>query len=158
MVSSIDEVVDYPDSFYRGISTKDNITSEGYILSGAFQFGDYNGKEREDDYCELSINWNDDEEALSLLLSQKKPNTDDFQFKAGYCILSLNDMKKMFRPYIINKDFSYERRPIEEDTENNVRANPYHGNLLLNKNVKKSVRRMIQDSLATLATSGLNQL
>ena len=29
---------EYPDEFYRGISSPNDITSEGYVTAGAFQF------------------------------------------------------------------------------------------------------------------------
>ena len=62
-----------PDKFYRGISSADAISAEGYITEAAFSFDKFDRNPRSDDYCELSINWNDDEGALLTLLSQRKP-------------------------------------------------------------------------------------
>ena len=74
-----------PERFYRGISTKDAISSEGYITEAAFSFDDFAKNPRDDNYCELSVNWNDNEGALLTLLSQKKPFKQEPQFKIGYC-------------------------------------------------------------------------
>ena len=51
---------EYPEEFYRGISSPHDITDSGYVTAGAFQFDQYDLK-RGDEYCELSVNWNDDE-------------------------------------------------------------------------------------------------
>ena len=142
----------YASSFFRGISLNDYVTKEGYVLSGAFQFDSYDS-DRGDLYCELSINWNDNGGALETLLNQHKSNSEDIQFKVGYCCISLSNMKKLLRPYIDNKDFSYERRPINECIEKQIQANPYHGNLLLKDTVSKAVKKSIENSLATLGTA-----
>lgn len=61
---------EYPKEFLRGIPTKDFI-SGGHVTANAFQFDDMS---RKDGNKELSINWLDDNEAISLALNQRKDN------------------------------------------------------------------------------------
>lgn len=112
---------------------------------------------RSDDYCELSINWNDDEGALLTLLSQRKPFKDELQFKIGYCSIQKSMMRELFRPYMADENFAYERRPIQKDEENDIAENPYHGNLLLKKDASKALKKNIQCGLATLAAGSLKK-
>lgn len=146
-----------PDKFYRGISTADAISTEGYITEAAFSFDKFDRNPRSDDYCELSINWNDDEGALLTLLSQRKPFKDEPQFKIGYCSIQKSMMRELFRPYMADENFAYERRPIQKDEENGIAENPYHGNLLLKKDASKALKKNIQCGLATLAAGSLKK-
>lgn len=142
----------YPEEFYRGVSSPNEVTQEGYLMSGAFKFPNYDGASREDDgFCELSINWNDDEKALEILLEQHKPFKEEKQFKAGYCMINRMSLDLMFKPYIDDGCFSYERRPVEENLDEDVQANPYHGNLLMLNELDRNTKKNIQHSLATLA-------
>lgn len=140
---------EFPDSFYRGISNPKDIVN-GFLTAACFQFDPYDPS-RNDSYCELSINWNDDENALSLLLGQKKAGTNDPQFRGGYCLIDRFAMTTLLQAYIESGIFSYERKPIEEDKELGICNNPYHGNLLIENTTPKPLRKNIQSSLATLA-------
>lgn len=142
----------FSDSFYRGISSPNDISSDGYVLVGAFQFDAYDAS-RSDGYCELSINWNDDEKSLETLLNQHKPNREDKQFKGGHCEISFPHMNLAFKQYIDKGIFSYERFPIAGSKKNDYQDNPYHGNLLLKDSIDKQVKKNIQHALA--AISGL---
>ena len=146
-----------PDKFYRGISSADAISAEGYITEAAFSFDKFDRNPRSDVYCELSINWNDDEGALLTLLSQRKPFKDEPQFKIGYCSIQKSMMRELFRPYMADENFAYERRPIQKDEENDIAENPYHGNLLLKKDASKALKKNIQCGLATLAAGSLKK-
>ena len=133
----------FPDEFFRGITSNENITPEGYLMAGAFKFDSYNSDLRNGDgFCELSINWNDDEGAVQTILEQHKPGKAEKQFKEGYCVLQRNHLHLMFKQYIDDNNFAYERKAVEATKENDNQANPYHGNLLLkdslNKNIKKT--------------------
>lgn len=105
----------------------------------------------------MSINWNDDDGALLTLLSQRKPFKDEPQFKIGYCSIQKSMMRNLFRQYIVDENFTYERRPIQKDEINDIVENPYHGNLLLKKDVSKALKKNIQCGLATLATCSLKK-
>lgn len=142
----------YPEEFYRGVSALDNISKEGYIGAGAFKFDNYNGNSRDNDgFCELSINWNDDDNALKVLLEQHKPFKEEKQFKAGYCKINRNCVELMLKQYIDDECFKYERRPIKENPDEDIQHNPYHGNLLMLNELDKNIKKNIQHSLATLA-------
>lgn len=144
----------FSQEFFRGISTIDFITPEGYIKAGAFKFSEYDNNLRNGDgFCELSINWNDDEYALTTLLEQHKPFKEEKQFKVGYCVIERTHLDLLLRNLIKNGHFSYERKPILENEEKDIQVNPYHGNLLMLNNLDKNVQKNIQHSLATLAGS-----
>ncbi len=138
------------DSFYRGISSPDHITIDGYVCAGAFQFDAYDANRR-DGYCELSINWNDDEKSLDTLLNQHKSKKEDKQFKGGYCQISLSELNRCFKNLIDREIFSYERYPIVGSEENDYQDNPYHGNLLLKDSADKQVKKNVQHTLAFIA-------
>lgn len=146
-----------PDKFYRGISAADAISVEGYITEAAFCFDKFEQNPRSDNYCELSINWNDDDDALVTLLSQRKPFKDEPQFKIGYCSIQKSVMRELFSSYMADNNFAYERRPILKDEENDIAENPYHGNLLIKKDASKALKKNIQCGLATLAAGSLKK-
>lgn len=144
----------YPEELYRGVSSINDITKEGYVMAGAFKFDNYDGDSRGNDgFCELSINWNDDENAIKVLLEQHKPFKEEKQFKAGYCKLKRSYIDLMLKQYIDDNRFKYERKPIEAKPEEDVHSNPYHGNLLMVNDLDKNAKKNIQHSLATLAGS-----
>jgi hypothetical protein len=125
----------FPESFYRGLSSKDPV--------------------RNDNKRELSINWNDDLNSINVLLNQHKPGKTEKQFSIGYAELSLKFVNMTLLNFIKNGDFSFERKPIQEDESNGIVANPYHGNLLINKDLPKTIVKQVQCNLATIATSKL---
>ena len=141
----------YPESFYRGLTNKDCRTQEGFIAAGAFLFDEYDPGHRNDEYRELSINWKDDSGSLTRLLNQHKPHSETKQFKEGCCEVSVAKMKLVLKAHIDQSYFSYERRKIEADEENDIEANPYHGNLLMKHGVSNGLRKQIENSLACIA-------
>ena len=141
-----------PEKIYRGLTTKDNITEEGYILSSAFQFSEYNANERSgDDYRELSINWGDDDGAKKVLLEQKKVGRDELQFKAGYCIIQKRKVLSLLQCYIEREHFHMERSPVEASEYNGFQGNKYHGNFLVSNKLRKALVKNVENCLATLA-------
>ena len=118
-------------------------------MEAAFKFDEYN-TERKDDFCELSINWLDDEGAVEVLLNQINPRKNLPQFQGGYCRFPRAFLHTM-RAYFENGHLTYERRPIEADAENGVAANKYHGNILMKKGLSKQTVTNIQVTLAGLA-------
>lgn len=132
----------YPISFYRGLANKDFI-SNGQVLASAFQFDD---KIREDGYKELSINWDDDDNSLNILLTQRKDN-GKIQFVAGAAKLDLQRVNLILNEHINNGNFKYERRQLPQ--------NKYHGNLLLCGTVNKQIRSLISHGLALAAGTNI---
>lgn len=130
--------MNYPDEFIRGISSKDFMDEEGYPNALIFNKFDPN-PERDDDYNEVSINWYDCEEALKILLNQKKEN-GELQFKWGCAILPTSDLDKLCKKPQFSAYLSFERRVVP--------GNTYHGNILVKKNTIKGKINMIASVLA----------
>lgn len=137
---------DYPDSFYRGLSSKDFV-KDNVVQPAAFQF-----KESENNSAtkEASINWNDDGNALKLLLTQKKAD-GTIQFKGGATELYLNEIKMALKIFFSQNKLFYERKPIEKNDEQE--ENPYHGNLLVKSDLTNQERLMITGTLASLGSN-----
>ena len=92
----------YPDTLLRGLITPSSVTSERYVTAEAFQFQDFRQK-RSDNYNELSINWEDSDEAVDVLLKQKKEGSEDPQFKIGFARMSLSRIKDVLKPHNSDK-------------------------------------------------------
>ena len=139
----------YPDEFLRGIpnASENFITPEGYPTQAVFNFDEYN-KERIDGFCELSINWLDDEGAIQVLMNQINPRKNTFQFQGGYCRLTRFELHSL-RDYFSNGHLSYERRPIEDNGING--PNKYHGNILMKNDLSGQAKVNIRVALAVLA-------
>lgn len=140
----------YPNEFYRGISAKGFIVDGCYVDKQAFHFDPFDAS-RGDDFRELSINWNDDEGSLKNLLNQKKPFKDEPQFKGGYCKFNRLTFRAAMNVYFDEHTMSYERRRVKASVEEDIQENPYHGNILVSKNLSKARISMIETTMATLA-------
>ncbi len=145
----------FPEELIRGISCSNSqfITPEGYPTQAAFQFDEFDPALRNDEFCELSINWVDDEGAVDVLLKQINKKKNSPQFQGGYCRLSRIVLQAAMRDYIKNNHLSYERKPIAANPENGELGNDYHGNILMNRFLSKQARTNIQVSLAGIAGS-----
>lgn len=140
---------EYPDVFFRGIQNETDVDANNYLKSSAFLFG---SKIREEDgMSELSIVWDDCEEALSLLLRQKNKKGTDIAFKSGYATVQLSRFTNTVANHIQDGLVDYERRPLEEDKAQGIEANPYHGNILIHKQASEQMKKNIQHTLATIA-------
>ena len=135
------DVTNYPTEFWRGISSKDFVLN-GHVLPEAFQF---DKEAREDGYRELSINWNDCEEALTIALNQER--NGKLQFRVGIANLNLSKVELNLSDYINKGIFSYERREVD--------GNPYHGNLLILSSVDKKMRSLVANGLALAAGTNI---
>lgn len=131
----------FPEKYIRGIFNKGDLKEDGSIGAHIFYF--ISRPLRDDGYQELSINWNDDDEAIDFTLNQKKEN-GELQFKAGIAILPREHIDYMNTLSTINELLSYERRSMEK--------NPYHGNLLLSDDVSKPRMKLIAATIALSAT------
>lgn len=128
---------------------KECFTAEHNVAIGAFQFGNFT-EERNDNYHEASINWEDDEGAVTTLLEQKKEGTDEQMFKYGYARLPLN-LVKMASNSLLTKDYlKFERKPLEH--------NPYHGNILISDTINRPEKTMIQNLLACIANNDVHSM
>ena len=134
-----------PDNFYRGFSSPECFTGFGYVGAGAFQFLPNTEEPRTDCFNEASINWDDEPQALTTLLSQVNSRTGEKQFKYGYVKIPMSDLLPRVREHMRNGHFDFERRPLV----NNI----YHGNLLLHSSFKKAELKTFQDGLAMIANT-----
>lgn len=141
---------DFPPTFYRGISFETDIDAGAYLKASAFQFGEI-PVDREDGNRELSIVWNDCEDSLLTLLQQRNKKGTAPQFACGYATIRLSKFQDMVISYITGNLVKYERKPIKEDVDRGVEANPYHGNILLHKTASDQIKKNVQHSLATIA-------
>jgi len=130
----------YPDYLIRGIYHPNLIDENDLLSAESFPF--HKESSRLPDYHEESINWYDDEEAITHTFNQKKDG-DTFQFKGGIAILARSEVDRL--KYIIHlKDrFTYERCPMD--------TNKYHGNLLLKTDTSKQLKRTVTGMLALYA-------
>lgn len=131
----------YPKEFLRGIANKDFIDN-GHVLHSAFQFDDTG---RADGNWEASINWLDDDGAITLALNQRKDN-GKLQFSGGVARIDLSYAKMVLHNFS-QVGFSYERAPLEN--------NKYHGNLLLDNSLSKQTRQMLMHGLALAAGTNI---
>ena len=95
---------EYPDEFYRGISSPNDITSEGYVTAGAFQFDTYDPK-LGDEYCELSINWNDEEKALFVNMNGERMTRQGF-WKIIKYYQEKAEINKDITPHMLRHSFA----------------------------------------------------
>ncbi len=128
----------FPDNALKGIPNPSFMNEEGNVGSHLFRF-DIDQEIRDDDLIEQSINWEDDYNAIDYTLKQKKENGET-QFKVGVAIVPREDIDRLMNKHPFKNVFFYER--------NEVANNPYHGNLLLNKNISKPTRNMLSAGLA----------
>ena len=147
-----DENRELPERFHRGISNPCFIVDGCYLDKQAFHFDDYDSS-RGDDYRELSINWDDDSDSIKNLLCKRKPHKDVPQFKGGYCTFNRVSLRSSLKMFFDDKRMGFERRAIEGSEEDDIQPNPYHGNILIHKDVPKIIIGNVESTLATLAES-----
>lgn len=127
---------DMPDFCIRGIFKSSLITPEGDILADVFIPDDRTKKDREDGGSEVSINWEDDEEAVKFTL-KKYPN--------GVVRLAKTEIDRVNMAERANNDLSYERTPKAD--------NIYHGNIVFHNHLRPAKIREIAAVLATFCSS-----
>lgn len=141
---------EYPNCFFRGVQKESDVDNGIYLKSSAFLFG--SEVREEDNMKELSIIWNDNDDALPTLLRQQNKKGTGVMFEAGYATIEMPRFKIVFDNYLRDALMAYERKPLEENKEYGIEANPFHGNILLHSKVSDQIKKNIQHTLATLAT------
>lgn len=127
----------FPDNCIKGIPNSDFLIEDGTPGSHLFHFKE--DHRRDDGWIEQSINWEDDEQAIEFTLNQQKED-GSLQFKGGAAIIPRDEIDRLNKRPTINGLLSYEKQPLEQ--------NPYHGNLLLSKNVPRPTMKKIAAGLA----------
>ena len=130
----------YPDFFLRGILNNTQVDENGCVKIDIFQFNENPNEERE--FLELSINWYDNDESLDILFQQKKDN-GEIIFKFGAAKIPLFDVDRLRKKNFVFKQFLHYERSILEN-------NQYHGNLLLSKQINKSLKNQVRSYLALM--------
>lgn len=142
--------MNYPDMLIRGMSNREQcISEEGLVLPGAFQFDKFD-PEQNPEYCELSINWCDDDGAIEVAKKQINARTGQLQFQAGLARLNRKMLDINMKTYFDLEILQYERKPIAEDKDNNIAENKYHGNLLLKNSASKGIKKLVPNALAAM--------
>lgn len=135
-------MMEYPETCIRGIPN-DSYLEDGLPSNRLFSEFKVN-PDRDDDFMEISINWNDNEEALQKIFEQKKKDSDDLQFKAGGAIIDRKGLDKLKSNIQIKGLWNYERRELPE--------NKFHGNLLMKPGISSSKKNMIVSAMALCVT------
>lgn len=120
----------FPENCLRGIPNNDLVTQDGVPSSNLFY---------PMNNLEVSINWEDDQNALLFTLSQKRDD-NEFQFKYGVAILPLVKIDEIINECFLQEPISINREPLED--------NPYHGNIVYKESLTKEAKRMIAGMLA----------
>ena len=128
----------YPGNCIRGIDQENCITEEGNIAQHAFNFKDVG---RPDHWMEVSINWEDDHNAIGFTLNQiRRDGERQFLEAVTLSRSQVDDLKERLGDGNL---LSYERQ-AEPD-------NSYHGNLLLKSDVSKHLKNLAQAGLALVS-------
>ena len=125
-----------PNTCLRGIPNDTYINSDGAVGSHLFHFND---PDRGDGWIPLSINWEDDDGAMTMILRQTRPN-GELQFKTGAVRLPKREMDRLNDSPNVRGLLSYERQAVPQ--------NDYHGNLLLSAGASKPTMKQIAAGLA----------
>jgi len=132
----------YPEKFIKGIPDDKCIYEDGTIATHLFHF--HENSSRKDDNMDQSINWYDDENAITHTLNQINPHSKEIHFKEGLVTIVLDDLEWLNKRPGVNNILNYERQPLDQ--------NPYHGNLLIHKDIPKKSMKKISAGIALLAS------
>ncbi len=125
--------MEYPDNCIRGVRSKEFFLDSGLVATSAFQF-EKNSK-RQDDFLEVSVNWEDAPSVMDFTLNQRKGDSEEFEFKGGIAVLSIRRLSDILPSEVDAGRLTYERSPME--------GNPYHGNMLLKGSVDTQTKKLI---------------
>jgi hypothetical protein len=128
----------YPRRCIRGIRSKDHFHEDGILGAAAFQFE--HNPQRQDSFMEASVNWEDDPSVIDFTMNRKKGNTDEFEFKAGVAVVSLERLRAGLRQFVESGALAYERNSLPD--------NRYHGNLLVKDSMAKPTIRLVMAGMA----------
>ena len=130
---------DYPESCLRGIRSPKWVM-DGIVLADAFEPDKRTAEGGADNCGEVSINWEDDEGALTQLLGQSEYRDN------GAARLDTEHLEYAKNSNVGRGCFDYERNPTvgEQDSADNT----YHGNLLYSMESSVRVHRMVMSTLA----------
>jgi len=129
--------MNYPSTFLKGISNPQDVV-DGIVSAVPFRFDPKDPKQIRGLKLLQSIDWEDDNGVIPLLMNQTNQK-GDIQFKAGLarvpisCVDYINSLPKLG-----GLDYEREVQP----------NNPYHGNLIIGIGANKPQRDIISNMLA----------
>jgi len=138
----------FPDNCIKGILHEDFLLDDETVATHLFYFE--MRYPRDDGWVEQSINWEDDDSVIEFTLKQEKEN-GVIKFKAGVVIIPREGIDRLSKLSNVLGKISYERQSLENNN------NPYHGNILLKKNVPRHTMIMIAGTLALAVTKIVRQ-
>jgi len=129
--------MNFPSICIRGIPNETFLTEDGSIGSHLFQFTVR--ADRQDEWLELSINWEDDILVAEFTLQQTRQD-GTLQFRAGLALLVLEEIERLNQRPMVRGLLGDERQELAD--------NPYHGNILLRSDTVKHTRKLVEAGLA----------
>ena len=123
-----------PDSCLRGLRKRDWVQEDGTVATEALMPDKNTGAERADGMIETSINWEDDEKAIEVLLTNRNGSA------YGSARLETKHLQQAMKIPANVDMLSYERR--EEN------GNVYHGNILFSADAPPYRKRAVASFLA----------
>lgn len=135
-------MTNFPSNCIKGIPHKELCTGKSGVLGELFVF-DESRDLRPDGWVPSSINWEDDGNAISFTLKQRRNGS--IRYKAGVALIPTAELRRLKRsPAMGYGTFSFER--------NKSNGNDYHGNLLMAEGTEKRIKVMLRSGLALNAT------
>ena len=128
---------EFAENLLRGVTDEKKIKGNSVDWTAFIPSGGNNNN----GWGKSSINWEDDENAIDHLQSQKK--NGEIQFKGGIVRIPRTGVDEIISHFHAVSQFAYEREELED--------NPYHGNLLFSTNITKELRNTICGSLSFIA-------
>ena len=133
--------MNFPENCIRGIPDKSFLINNRMASPNLFPFQEEYA--RVDGWIEQSINWEDDDNVIEFTLNQRKDD-GKLRFSAGVAIIPRIEIDLLNSRPVIDGKLSYERYCLED--------NPYHGNILLQANIPKPLKRLIIAGLCLAAS------
>lgn len=149
---SINQKMDFPSKFCRGVIRVDDQYFSRVDLTDSNDdvrqplsavFNDFSAPDppRPDGFYELSINWVDNNDAITHLFNQKKD--EHYTYSGGVCLVELANYKTLVNRFPGKLDYDRDALPDNE----------YHGNLLMKKdNLEKQLQIQVYAYLAVSST------
>jgi hypothetical protein len=130
----------FPTNSIRGIANNSLLIEDRFVAPTLFNFEQK--FRRADGLIPLSINWEDNDAVRAFTLNQL--DNGQPKYKAGLAIIPRSELDSLSQRPAIEGFFSYERDELKD--------NPYHGNLLVKSNVPPTTKKMIAHGLALAST------
>jgi hypothetical protein len=130
---------EYPEACARGIPNDGCVCEDQGYVTATTALWQFDGKRADENgWIAESVNWVDNDRAVTLLLEQTKG--EKFQFNEGVAILPRSELDLLKNEAWARGRFDYHREP--------VKGNDYHGNLLLHQSVPRTWKQAVQMRLA----------